>query len=164
MLERPCDLDNRDSSIVCENNRETVGLKKPLIKTRDGDKKLTLKKMEDQRYEEGAKGLLDKSHWPRTRKRSDVVVKDIGVAQLLLVGPEGRVTVRYVRWLDCCVTSDCLGASREPAHCSGDSRSIPPREEQMGGPPGHAHAPLCLLQHCHQELPPCCGGCYPGSE
>ncbi|KAM7335904.1 hypothetical protein ACRRTK_004397 [Alexandromys fortis] len=52
----------------------------------------------------------------------------------------------------------------EPAHYPGNSRSIPPGEEQVGDPPCHAHTPLCLLQHRLQELPPGCGGRQPGSE
>ncbi|VCX43033.1 unnamed protein product, partial [Gulo gulo] len=54
--------------------------------------------------------------------------------------------------------------TREPTHGPGDGRGIPPGEEQVGGAPHHAHAPLRLLQHCHQELPPGRGGRQPGSE
>lgn len=68
------------------------------------------------------------------------------------------------RRLDALVMSPFLGAVREPAHRPGDSGSIPPREEQVGGAARHAHAALCLLQHRRQELPAGRGGRQPGPE
>lgn len=65
---------------------------------------------------------------------------------------------------DSSVRFGSVGSFREPADRPGDSRGLPPGEEQVGGPAGHAHAPLCLLQHRHQELPPGCGGRHPGPE
>lgn len=112
-----------------------------------------------------AKWLFDQSYLAQDREGA-VPAEGAEVAWLLPVKEReaGQLWGTMGWWLDSFVRSHFLGAFREPTNCPGDGRGVPPREEQVGGPPGHAHPPLRLLLHCYQELPPGGGGCQPGSE